>query len=231
MTIRDTREEILRLIERLNGNRHDGGRRSERPARAVEHGTVKKRARRPEPSGSSERAVEARRQQLEQIIARREQMEEVLPVSRLLDRLGTLEERLAVVERDLGQNGGRAAAPATASSATNAMGDCTLGGSLKSGLLPDLLQLISSNQLSGTFFVTHGKVELRLYFSEGEIVHADGPGVVGESAVFAVMAVDTGTYKFVETTAPPDKRTIQSKTQLLILEGLRRVDEERAGAG
>jgi hypothetical protein len=45
------------------------------------------------------------------------------------------------------------------------------------------------------------------------------------------MAVDPGTYKFVETTTAPKQRTIQSKTQLLILEGLRRVDEDRASSG
>ena len=228
MTIRDTREEILRLIERLNTNRHDGGRRSAAPVR-TERSSVKKRARRPEPSGAYERTVEARRQQLQQIIARREQVEEVLPVSKLLDKIDALEGRLSAVEGDLKKNG-HVPAPAAPAASQNAAGDYTLGGTLKSGLLPDLLQLISSNMLSGTFSVTHPKGELHLYFVEGEVVHADGPGVVGESAVFAVMAVDTGTYKFVETTTGPKQRTIQSKTQLLILEGLRRVDEERASS-
>ncbi len=106
----------------------------------------------------------------------------------------------------------------------------TLAGKLDMALLADILQLVSTNSLSGVFSVESFGFEVQLYFHEGDICHAEGPDMEGESAVFAVLSLEGGRYRFCETTEPPPRRTIQSKTQFLILEGLRRVDETRAGA-
>ena len=120
------------------------------------------------------------------------------------------------------------ARPRASGSVAPAMPEHTLGGKLRDGLLSDLLQLISSNVMSGCFTVDDGNGEIDLYFDEGEVCHAAGCGMVGEDAVFALIAREEGAYWFRETTDLPEERTVQSKTQFLILEGLRRADESLA---
>jgi hypothetical protein len=103
-----------------------------------------------------------------------------------------------------------------------------LSGKLKEGVLADILQLLSSNMSTGRFAVYNKAVRIELYYLEGEITHADGAGVAGESAFFAAMALEEGHFTFRETTDLPSERSIGSKTQFLILEALRQIDEARA---
>ncbi len=107
--------------------------------------------------------------------------------------------------------------------------DWTLGGLLQEGLLADLLQLVSANVMSGVFSVMCETNRVDLFFNEGELHHATSDdGQSGESAFFAAMAVEQGRYCFRETTDLPTERTISNKTQFLILEALRQIDEARA---
>jgi hypothetical protein len=107
----------------------------------------------------------------------------------------------------------------------------TLAGQLVQGLLPDVLQLISSNVMSGIFRVTQDGSTIKVHFRDGEIVHAEGEGLQGESAFFAVMAMDGGEFAFLEADSEPPQRTIEGKAQFLILEALRQIDEKNGGEG
>lgn len=106
-----------------------------------------------------------------------------------------------------------------------------LTGSVEDGLMTDVLQMLASNQKSGrfSFFAPGEKKHLDLYFRDGEVIHAKAGDEEGESAFFSIMvkAHDAGKYGFLEGDDPEIKQTIEQKTQFLILEALRRIDEER----
>ena len=241
------RAEIQRLISKLQRTRAAGGERGRDAAlRAAPRAAVGLREPRrhpAEPPRAGERhppalseqatqavgsAVEERLapwyEELEQLRALRRALEERSPFSRVEAQLETLGAKLASLEVRL--DGRRPSRPAQAAAAS---GSHILAGSIASDLLSDILQLVSSNTMSGTFVVESEGSTVSLYFEEGNICHAEGPDTQGESAFFMAFAFETGRYYFDEPSGPPPARTISNGTQFLILEALRQIDE-RANA-
>ncbi len=212
MGIQEKRAEILRLIKTANRG----------SAVAERRPSSKPKAPRPAPS----KRLAQRNEQLAAFRERRAGIE-TSRSDRVLEAVERLEQRIDQLEGALLAPSTSLPRPAEVETTESAM-DFALGGTLRDGLLCDLIQLVSSNAMSGVFSVKDYDVEIRLYFDEGEICHAVGPGVEGEAAVFALVARERGTYRFRETTHLPDERSIHSKTQFLILEALRRIDEARA---
>ena len=103
--------------------------------------------------------------------------------------------------------------------------ESTLGGLIQGDMLSDILQLISSNSLTGPFKIESGEARYALYFREGQIEHAEGTGLKGDSAFFAAFALTSGSYTFHEGAEIPGNKTIDGNTQFLILEALRQIDE------
>jgi len=102
-------------------------------------------------------------------------------------------------------------------------------GQLSQLALADLLQLFHVSQKGGSIglrrdgeseSVESGRVDLRA----GEIVHAEMESVVGEKALFRLLAWDRGEFKFTPgpVTAEP---TIDKPTRALLQEGLRQNHE------
>jgi Ethanolamine utilization protein EutJ (predicted chaperonin) len=152
---------------------------------------------------------------------------------RLLAAVESIEKRLKRLEEQvIGRKPEAADAipPATAH-APSALADLMLGGAIDQSMLADILQMLSSNLASGEFIVKGGETQVSLFFSEGQIVHAVGPGVTGEQAVFAALAIESGTFTMRRVAELPKERSVQSKAQFLILEALRRIDEAHADAG
>lgn len=211
--IGEAREEILRLIARLHGTG------TPRPA-----GAAPRREGAAEP-GAPGRSADDRRPGESRTVAEvrqlRERLEDRLNDVRLAMRLKELESRVAQVEKLLERRRStRPDAPAGGGDDVH-----TVSGELRGQLMPDMLQLLSSNALTGVFVVKSGDSENRLYLDEGQICHAEGPGVEGESAFFAIMALEEGRYLFDETAELPKDKTITGNTQFLILEALRQIDE------
>ena len=100
-------------------------------------------------------------------------------------------------------------------------------GMIRGQMLSDMLQLVSSNNLTGEFVVESGPSKCTLYFDDGRIRHAVAPGLEGEKAFFAAFGFETGRYYFIETTDLPEARTVEAGTQFLILEALRQIDETK----
>ena len=136
----------------------------------------------------------------------------------IMPALYGLEERLRKLESKAGSDSGPSA-PA----------GHLLGGAVNEGILPDLLQMISSNQLSGIFVAEDAMLKVELFFHRGEMYHAISGETVGESALFAAFSLDGGRFYFLENDQPIAERTIEANTQFLILEALRQVDEKRGG--
>lgn len=107
--------------------------------------------------------------------------------------------------------------------------NAVIAGVIRGQLLSDVLQLLSSNSMTGVFTVECRRAQTTLYFDAGRIVHAEGSGLEGEQAFFSIFAFEGGRYYFQETSELPAQRTINSNTQFLILEALRQIDESRAG--
>ncbi len=110
-----------------------------------------------------------------------------------------------------------------------AAGKQFLAGIIQEAMLPDILQLISSNDRTGIFRCEREGKIIDLYFREGHLYHAQGETMTGQSAFFAAMALQEGTFSFTETEEIPEEKTIDGNTQFMILEALRQIDEERGG--
>lgn len=136
----------------------------------------------------------------------------------LMPALYSLEERL----RKLEQKADPGAVP-------QAPPDHLLGGVVNDSVLPDLLQMLSSNQLTGVFVAEDARMKVELYFNGGEMYHATAGETVGESALFAAFGFEGGRFYFLESDQLAGERTIQANTQFLILEALRQIDEKQGG--
>ncbi len=101
-----------------------------------------------------------------------------------------------------------------------------LSGRIEEGMLADVFQMVSANGKTGLFRVVGKNAQVDVWFVNGEVVHAASGNLSGEDAFYAALAQTTGTFSLQETADVTAERTISSKTQFLILEGLRRIDEE-----
>jgi hypothetical protein len=110
-----------------------------------------------------------------------------------------------------------------------ASGKHFLSGIIQEAMLPDILQLISSNDKTGIFRCEREGKSIDLFFREGHLYHALGENMSGQSAFFAAMALQEGSFSFSETDEVPEEKTIDGNTQFMILEALRQIDEERGG--
>ncbi|MFC1609929.1 DUF4388 domain-containing protein, partial [Myxococcota bacterium] len=110
-----------------------------------------------------------------------------------------------------------------------------LTGDVHDGLITDVLQMLTSNQKTGRFslFLSERHQRFDLFFDEGEVVHARAGELEGEAAFFSLMTMahQEGHYGFLEETLSDMPKTIEAKTQFLVLEALRRIDEESQGEG
>lgn len=212
MSVEKTRAEILRLIAKVHGTDAAAPRGSAAAAtaRAAVEGTLR-----------------ARRAELDRLKQQREYFAAKLSRTPLVDRVAQLERRLAEIEGRGAGDGKPATLPTAPGAAVPS--DAVFGGMIRETMLGDMLQLVTSQAMSGVFTVTDGAQQVLMYFYEGQIHHATAGQIEGEDAVFAAMTIQKGAYYFRETAQLPEQRTISANTQFLILEALRRIDEQGAG--
>jgi hypothetical protein len=105
-----------------------------------------------------------------------------------------------------------------------------LSGQIQEGMIPDIIQLISSNNKSGILKLSSGQRVIELYMHDGDMYHATTEGMEGHDAFFAAIALEDGMFSFIETDDMLEERSIDEDTQFLILEALRQIDEESKGA-
>jgi len=123
------------------------------------------------------------------------------------------------------------APPPAAAEPAAARASASLTGKLEEGLLADVLQMISANHKSGLLRIDGGADEILIWFVDGEVHHAQAGDMRGENAFFAALGESKGTFRFEEMGGDLPERSITSKTQFLILEGLRQIDEEGQSGG
>ena len=93
----------------------------------------------------------------------------------------------------------------------------------------DLLQVNAQSRFSGCFRIRHQRSLGLIFFRDGEIVHAEMDGRIGEEAFHAILAWPTGRFS-VEPNVMTARRTIQKSCEHLLLDGQRQLDEQRARA-
>lgn len=95
--------------------------------------------------------------------------------------------------------------------------------------LTDVIQLKGQNRYTGCITVEYGAQEGAIYFADGEIIHAELGDDVGEQAIYQIIKWPGGTFN-IHPEMTSTVCTIHYRTDFLLLEALRRLDEERAGA-
>ena len=96
--------------------------------------------------------------------------------------------------------------------------------------LVDLFQLLSGASRTGRLAVDHPRAPARIYFDKGDVVHAEFDDLEGEEAVYALFADERGTFHF-RIGLPAQRTTVRMSTQNLVLEAVRRLDEEHRSDG
>jgi hypothetical protein len=95
--------------------------------------------------------------------------------------------------------------------------------------LTDVIQLKGHNNYTGAISVAYGELQGVIYFADGQIIHAVQGDESGEQAIYEIIKWPGGTFNIhPEMTA--NACSIHYRTDFLLLEALRRLDEENAGA-
>jgi predicted regulator of Ras-like GTPase activity (Roadblock/LC7/MglB family) len=94
--------------------------------------------------------------------------------------------------------------------------------------LLSLLQITCEEGSDAQIEVQRGREEALLYVYQGQIVHAEAGRLIGQEAVYHVLAWENGSFTLERNrfTSPP-RISIEIDWNNLLLEGLRRLDEEQ----
>jgi CheY-like chemotaxis protein len=105
-------------------------------------------------------------------------------------------------------------------------GDSEISGSLSQVFIPDLWQMLSLNRKSGILQVESEGVSGSVYIERGEIVSAVTQNIVGEKALYRMITLRDGKFRFLPGKVGV-RRTIFTPSQQAVLEGLRQHDDIR----
>jgi len=94
--------------------------------------------------------------------------------------------------------------------------------------LADIIQLSTGNRFSGCISVQYGAQNGRIFFRDGEVVHAEQGGRTGDDAFYDILEWRTGSFAL-QPNVTTTSRTVQKTSQHLLLEAHRVIDERRAG--
>jgi predicted regulator of Ras-like GTPase activity (Roadblock/LC7/MglB family) len=97
-------------------------------------------------------------------------------------------------------------------------------GSLKELSLTNIIQLNCTEMNTARVSLKYREKEGVLCFADGAIVHAEAGDLVGEDAVYELLAWPEGSF-VVETGVVPPGRTVTTNWNMLLLDGIRRLDE------
>jgi hypothetical protein len=86
------------------------------------------------------------------------------------------------------------------------------------------VQILHQGRKTGALELVSEGEQGTIFFKDGSIVDASWRGLRGEDAFYAVVGVSRGEFTIDPTVAPPEK-VIQASPEMLLLEGMRRLDE------
>lgn len=101
-------------------------------------------------------------------------------------------------------------------------------GNLRSMSLPSIVQINCTERNQALLHLRRRGQEGKVYFADGEVVHATLGSLVGEEAFYQLLGWEDGDFEL-EMGVSSIKRTITAGWSGLLLEGMRRLDEGLAG--
>ncbi|HSQ15455.1 MAG TPA: DUF4388 domain-containing protein [Candidatus Binatia bacterium] len=105
-------------------------------------------------------------------------------------------------------------------------GDSEISGNLSQIFLPDLWQMLAMNRKNGILQVEAERISGSVYIERGEIISAVTRNITGEKALFRLIPLKEGKFRFLPGKVGV-RRTIFTPSQQAILEGMRQDDELR----
>lgn len=99
-----------------------------------------------------------------------------------------------------------------------------IAGSLREMALPDVVQLLAHGRKTGRLRVASSNLNGEIQFDGGEIHAANFGTMRGEDAIYAMLALKSGTFEL-DPSFRPTTRDIHASAESLLLEGMRRMDE------
>ncbi len=99
-------------------------------------------------------------------------------------------------------------------------------GNLQGLDVADLIQWNCQAGLPARLIARRDDEEIVLYFEGGEIVHAQAGTLQGEEAVYRFLTWDSGVFEVEQGILPP-RVTVRMPWLALVMEGKRRLDEQR----
>jgi len=114
--------------------------------------------------------------------------------------------------------------------AKTAPSDGVLRGSLLQMNVIDLVQSLEMGRKSCALKLSNKDEKCEMYFSEGQVTHAEYGTLSGDQAVFKVLRWTDGNFE-INFEGKTGKQTTSLNTQGLLMEGLRLLDEAQRDAG
>lgn len=109
-------------------------------------------------------------------------------------------------------------------------GKKSFSGKLSVMNVPTVLQVLADTRRSGTLVIeTYDRKRGEVAFAEGDIYDASTSDAEGEEAVYGLLAWSEGDFSFDPTRVPTTDR-VEVGVMNLLLEGMRRLDEQAAEA-
>jgi hypothetical protein len=105
-------------------------------------------------------------------------------------------------------------------------GESEISGNLSQIFLPDLWQMLAMNRKNGILQVEAEHISGSVYIERGEIISAVTRNIAGEKALFRLIPLKEGKFRFLPGKVGV-RRTIFTPSQQAILEGMRHDDELR----
>jgi DNA-binding response OmpR family regulator len=100
-----------------------------------------------------------------------------------------------------------------------------VSGSLTEMGLPDMVQVLWHGRKSGSLKIRSGQEQGEIHFVQGMIVNALWMTLRGEEAFYAMLKLQEGTFAL-DPNFTADSQVIQASPEALLLEGMRRLDED-----
>lgn len=102
-------------------------------------------------------------------------------------------------------------------------------GSIETFSIPELVQTLALNGRTGVLVISGKGREAEIHFENGYIYQVILGELLGEQAFYQLLTWENGQFQFQPAETLSMKRQVHKHTMHLLMEGLRRLDEERAG--
>lgn len=100
-----------------------------------------------------------------------------------------------------------------------------VSGSLTEMGLPDMVQVLWHGRKTGSLKIRAGQEQGEIHFVKGMIFNALWMTLRGEEAFYAMLRLQEGTFAL-DPNFTADSQIIQASPEALLLEGMRRLDED-----